>query len=378
MTTTEQLLAQLVARASVTPDDAGCMEILAERLSAIGFACEWLNFGNTHNVWLRKGHDAPLFTFLGHTDVVPPGPLEEWTSPPFEPTRRDGFLYGRGTADMKSGIAAFVAACERFCGKHPDHLGSISLLLTSDEEGIATHGTVKVIECLESRHEKIDWCLVGEPSSHRRAGDTIKVGRRGSLLGVLRIHGTQGHVAYPHLAENPVHRFAPALNALTAEIWDHGNEFFPPTSFQISNIRAGTGAENIIPGKLEVYFNFRFSPELEVATIQRRVYGLLDTHGLKYDLDWRVSGHPFLTRETGLIEAVQQALLAVTGQKANLETGGGTSDGRFVAPTGAQVVELGPSNESIHKINEKILIEDLELLSRVYEKTLENLLVTPD
>ncbi|MGH8551349.1 MAG: succinyl-diaminopimelate desuccinylase [Methylococcales bacterium] len=373
MTPTEKLLRQLISRKSITPDDAGCMDILAERLSRTGFQTERLDFGDTRNIWLRKGRNAPLFTFLGHTDVVPPGPLEQWDSPPFEPTLRDGFLYGRGAADMKSGIAAFVTACERFCVKHPDHRGSISLLITSDEEGIATHGTVKVIEWLESRNEKIDWCLVGEPSSHERVGDTIKIGRRGSLCGVLRILGTQGHVAYPHLAENPIHRFAPVLHALVHEGWDRGNEFFPATSFQISNIQAGTGAENIIPGSLKIHFNFRFSTELNEVAIRRRVHKLLDQHQLKYELDWRLSGQPFLTRATELVEAAQKALVSVRGREASLETGGGTSDGRFVAATGAQVIELGPSNESIHKINEKILIEDLEILSGIYEKMLENL-----
>ncbi|MCI0653552.1 MAG: succinyl-diaminopimelate desuccinylase [Methylococcaceae bacterium] len=375
MTLTEQLLRQLIGRPSLTPDDAGCMEILSERLCRIGFQSERFDFGNTRNIWLKKGRSAPLFTFLGHSDVVEPGPLEEWNSPPFEATSRNGFLYGRGAADMKSGIAAFVTACERFCGNHPGHNGSISLLITSDEEGTASHGTIKVIECLMARNEKIDWCLVGEPSSNHRAGDTIKIGRRGSLCGNLKIRGIQGHVAYPHLAENPVHRFAPVLHSLTNEIWDRGNQYFPATSFQISNIQAGTGAENIIPGKLEVQFNFRFSTQLDEDTIKARVHKLLDDHRLNYELHWRLSGRPFLTRETELLEAAQQALVAITGIRAGLETGGGTSDGRFVAPTGAQVIELGPSNESIHKINEKIRLEDLEILSLVYEKTLENLLV---
>lgn len=374
MTATETLLCDLIKRASVTPDDAGCMELLSERLEKFNFQPEWLDFEDTRNIWLRRGTDSPLFVFLGHTDVVPPGPLEDWDTPPFEPCVKDGFLYGRGSADMKSGIAAFVTACERFCRSHPKHRGSIALLITSDEEGIATHGTVKVIECLEARREKIDWCLVGEPSSTEQVGDTIKIGRRGSLCGTLRIFGTQGHVAYPHLAENPVHRFAPALDALSREMWDSGNEFFPATSFQISNINAGTGAENIIPGRLDVSFNLRFSTELDESTIKRRVQKLLDDHQLSYDLQWRLSGNPFLTRETELIDATQQALETIVGNRAKLETGGGTSDGRFVAPTGAQVIELGPSNKTIHKINERIRLEDLEILTRVYENTLENLL----
>ncbi|MGH8553303.1 MAG: succinyl-diaminopimelate desuccinylase, partial [Methylococcales bacterium] len=374
-TPTEQLLRQLINRQSLTPDDAGCMEILCERLCPIGFERDQLDFGNTRNIWLRKGSSAPLFTFLGHTDVVPPGPLEEWVSPPFEATLRDGFLYGRGAADMKSGIAAFVTACERFCGNHLQHRGSISLLITSDEEGTATHGTIMVVEWLTARHDKIDWCLVGEPSSSDRTGDTIKIGRRGSLCANLTIKGVQGHVAYPHRAENPVHRFAPVLNKLTSEVWDLGNELFPRTSFQISNIHAGIGADNVIPGKLEVQFNFRFSTQLDDDTIKQRVHQILDDHHLNYEIHWRLSGRPFLTKETELVEAAQQALLAVTGSRASLETGGGTSDGRFVAPTGAQVIEVGASNESIHKINEKILLEDLETLTRVYEKILENLLM---
>lgn len=375
MTATEELLKQLIGRVSITPEDAGCMDLLSKRLEPFGFKPEWLDFEDTRNIWLRNGTEAPLFTFVGHTDVVPPGPLEEWDSPPFEPSVRNGFLYGRGAADMKSGIAAFVTACERFCRNHPHHNGSIALLITSDEEGFATHGTVKVIEHLESRNEKIDWCLVGEPSSTARVGDTIKIGRRGSLCGTLRINGTQGHVAYPHLAENPVHLFAPALDALTREVWDRGNEFFPATSFQISNIQAGTGAENIIPGRLDVDFNLRFSTELNEITIKRRVHKILDDHQLTYELQWRLSGNPFITRETDLIDAAQNAVNAVIGSRASLETGGGTSDGRFIAPTGAQVIELGPSNESIHKINEKVLLDDLEILTDVYEKTLENLLL---
>lgn len=369
-----ELLRQLIERPSVTPEDAGCMEIVSERLARIGFACEWLDFGNTRNCWLRRGQSAPLFCFLGHTDVVPPGPLERWDSPPFVATEREGFLYGRGAADMKSGIAAFVTACERFCAEHPKHSGSISVLLTSDEEGIATEGTVKVVEILESRNEKIKWCLVGEPSSEARAGDTIKIGRRGSLCGKLRVHGVQGHVAYPHLAENPVHRFAPVLKQLSEEIWDRGNAYFPATSFQISNLMSGTGAENIIPGLLEVHFNFRFSTEVDADTIKTRVHRMLDDQELRYELDWRLSGQPFLTHKTELVQAVQKALLEVIGREARLETGGGTSDGRFIAPTGAEVIELGPSNQSIHKINEYIRLEELEILSRVYQRTLENLL----
>lgn len=374
MSETLALLKDLVSRPSVTPDDAGCMDLISARLERIGFNSEWLDYSDTRNVWIRRGNRQPLFTFLGHTDVVPPGPLEEWTTPPFQPEIRDGYLYGRGSADMKSGVAAFVTACERFCAHYPEHRGSIAILLTSDEEGPATHGVCKVIEHLRSRGDTIDWCLVGEPSSELDVGDTLKIGRRGSLCGILTVSGIQGHVAYPHLAENPVHRFAPALAALTSEVWDHGNEFFPATSFQISNIQAGTGAENIIPGTLVVHFNFRFSTELNESVIKQRVHAILDAMDLNYQLDWRLSGNPFITRERELIDASVEAVHAMTSRTARLETGGGTSDGRFVAPTGAQVVELGPSNESIHKINEKVALEDVETLSRIYEKILQQLL----
>jgi succinyl-diaminopimelate desuccinylase len=375
MSNTLSLTLELIRRPSVTPDDAGCMDLVAARLEPLGFQVEWLNFGATRNIWLRRGEEGPLFVFLGHTDVVPPGPLEDWTSPPFEPTIRDGKLYGRGAADMKSGVAAMVTALEAFVAQYPDHAGSIALLLTSDEEGDARDGVVKVVEVLKARGEAIDWCLIGEPSSFDRLGDVIRVGRRGSLCGSLRVHGVQGHVAYPDKADNPIHRCAPALAELTAEVWDEGNEFFPPTSFQISNIRAGTGAENVIPGRLEVLFNFRFSTALTEDEIKRRVHAILDQHGLKYELSWRLSGSPFLTTQTELTEAVQQALEQVTGQRARPDTGGGTSDGRFIAPTGAQVVELGPLNGSIHKIDEHTPAEDVETLSRMYQQVLVNLLV---
>ena len=374
MTQTLALLRQLIDRPSVTPDDAGCMNIVCEQLVPFGFNAERLNFGETQNLWLRKGSDKPLFVFLGHTDVVPPGPLNVWDSPPFEPRIRGDYLYGRGAADMKSGIAAFVTACQRFCEKNPESAGSIALLITSDEEGLATEGTVKVIEILEARNDKIDWCLVGEPSSTKNLGDTIKIGRRGSLNGSLRILGTQGHVAYPHLADNPIHRFAPALTSLTCEVWDSGDEYFPPTSFQVSNILAGTGAENIIPGILEVRFNLRFSNALDDTDIKQRVCAILDGHKLNYEIDWQLSGKPFITTEPELAEAAQTAVQEVMGYRANFETGGGTSDGRFVAPTGAQVIELGPSNETIHKANEKIALNDVDNLSVIYEKILINLL----
>ncbi len=374
MSQTLDLTLDLMRRESITPEDAGCMDRVIARLEPLGFKVEWLNFGDTKNIWLRRGSEAPLFVFLGHTDVVPPGPREDWTSPPFEPEIRDGKLYGRGAADMKSGVAAMVTALERFVAAHPDHRGSIAVMLTSDEEGAATYGVVKVVETLQARGEAIDWCLIGEPSSFDRLGDTIRVGRRGSLCGVLRVFGVQAHVAYPEKGDNPIHRFAPALAELTAEVWDTGNAFFPPTSFQVSNIHSGTGAENVIPGRLEVLFNFRFSTALTEEDIKRRVTAILDKHGLRYELSWRLSGAPFLTTAPELIEATQQALEAVTGQKARPDTGGGTSDGRFIAPTGAQVVELGPLNGSIHKIDEHVPVEDLDVLSRIYEQVLVNLM----
>jgi succinyl-diaminopimelate desuccinylase len=374
MTNSLKLTQELIRRESVTPEDAGCMDLIASRLEPLGFKAEWLNFGDTKNIWLRRGQAAPLFVFLGHTDVVPPGPLEDWSSPPFEPEIRGGVLYGRGAADMKSSIAAMVTALERFVTRLPDHKGSIAVLLTSDEEGAATDGVVKVVEALKARGERIDWCLIGEPSSFERLGDVIRVGRRGSLCGVLRVFGVQGHVAYPDKAENPIHRFAPALAELTAEVWDTGNEFFPPTRFQVSNIHSGTGAENVIPGRLEVLFNFRFSTALTEEDIKHRVHAILDRHGLKYELSWRLSGAPFLTPGAELIEATQQALEQVVGKRARPDTGGGTSDGRFIAPTGAQVVELGPLNGSIHKIDEHTPVEDIDTLSRVYEGVLVNLL----
>lgn len=374
MTKTLELLQDLIRRESVTPDDAGCQDVLAARLTPLGFTEERLDFADTRNLWLRRGRAKPLFVFLGHTDVVPTGPLNHWASPPFEPTVRDGKLYGRGAADMKGGIAAFITAVERFIAAYPGHRGSIAVLMTSDEEGIATHGVVKVVEVLEARNEKIDWCLVGEPSSDRRIGDVIRVGRRGSLCAKLTVSGIQGHVAYPELAENPIHAFAPALKELTEEIWDRGNRFFPPTSLQVSNIHAGTGAENIIPGSLEALFNLRFCTELDEETIKRRTRAILDKHGFDYELQWRLSGNPFLTEKGPLIDAAHDAIEKVTGYRPKDDTGGGTSDGRFVAPTGAEVIELGPINESIHKINEHIALEDLEILSSIYENVLINLL----
>jgi len=374
MNATLQLLEELIARASVTPEDAGCQDLLAERLSNIGFGVERLDFADTRNIWMRRGTAAPLLTFLGHTDVVPPGPLDAWDSPPFTPTLKDGKLYGRGATDMKGDIACFVTACERFIASHPEHRGSIAIMLTSDEEGPATNGVVKVVEVLEQRREKIDWCLVGEPSSDQRIADVIRVGRRGSLCALLTVHGVQGHVAFPEKADNPIHDLAPALLELTRETWCKGNQFFPPTSLQVSNINSGTGAENIIPGSVDVMFNLRFSPELDEQTIKQRINAILDRHGIRYDIKWRLSGSPFLTKKGELLDADHAAIETVTGCQARNDTGGGTSDGRFIAPTGAQVMELGPSNATIHKVNEHISIADLEPLSRIYEQILINLL----
>ena len=375
MSETLRLTQELIRRRSVTPEDGGCMDLISARLEPLGFTSECFDFGETRNIWLRRGKESPLFVFLGHTDVVPPGPYDEWISPPYEPTIRDGMLYGRGSADMKSGVAAMVTALESFIPEHENHKGSIAVLLTSDEEGDGKDAIVKVVEIFKARGEKIDWCLVGEPSSFDRLGDVIRIGRRGSLCAVLRVLGVQGHVAYPNKADNPIHRFAPALEELTSEVWDHGNEFFPATSFQVSNIKAGTGADNVIPGHLDVLFNFRFSTAITEDEIKGRVHALLERHGLKYELQWRLSGSPFLTTQPELIEAVQQALEQVVGSRARPDTGGGTSDGRFIAPTGAQVVEVGVLNGSIHKIDEHTPVADLETLSQVYRQVLVNLLL---
>lgn len=374
MSDTLDLAQELIRRRSVTPEDAGCQQLIAERLAPLGFEAHHLRFEDVDNLWLRRGSEGPVLAFAGHTDVVPTGPVEKWSSDPFQPQIRNGQLYGRGAADMKSSIAAFVIACEAFLKDHPDHKGSIALLITSDEEGPSVNGTVKVVEWLEARGEKITWALVGEPSSTERLGDVIKNGRRGSLSGVLRVRGQQGHVAYPHLADNPVRRALPALAELAAIQWDEGNEHFPPTSFQISNIHAGTGAENVIPGELEVMFNLRFSTEQTDEGIRNRVHAVLDAHGLDYELSWRLSGNPFLTAEGELVEAASAAIREVMGLDTELSTAGGTSDGRFIAPTGAQVVELGPLNASIHKIDEHVRVEDLDALSRIYTGILKRLL----
>jgi succinyl-diaminopimelate desuccinylase len=375
MSDTLNLAKELIARRSVTPDDAGCQELMIQRLEQLGFQVERLRFGEVDNFWARRGDAEPLYAFAGHTDVVPTGPEQQWTHPPFEPTVANGLLYGRGAADMKGSLAAMITACERFIAAHPDHQGSIGFLITSDEEGPAVDGTVKVVQHLEARGEKMNGCLVGEPTSSAVVGDVIKNGRRGSLGGTLTVRGKQGHVAYPHLARNPIHLAAPALAELAAQEWDQGNAFFPATSFQISNIHAGTGATNVIPGELEVWFNFRFSTEVSAEQLQQRVEAILDRHGLDYELQWQLSGQPFLTPSGELVEAAIAAVEKVMGLRPELSTSGGTSDGRFIAPTGAQVLELGPLNATIHQIDERVGVEDLDRLSAMYEQVLEQLLL---
>ncbi|MBS1246847.1 MAG: succinyl-diaminopimelate desuccinylase [Proteobacteria bacterium] len=371
---TLELAKQLIARPSLTPDDAGCQELMIERLKPLGFEIHRLRFGNVDNFWARRGTAKPVIAFAGHTDVVPTGPKEKWTSDPFTPTIRDGFLYGRGAADMKGSLAAFITAIEDFVAQHPNHKGSIALLITSDEEGPSVDGTVKVVEWLEARGEKIDYCLVGEPSCVKCLGDTLKNGRRGSLNGKLTVHGKQGHIAYPHLVRNPIHLAAPALTDLARTEWDHGNEFFPPTSFQISNINAGTGADNVVPGHLDLKFNFRYSTAVTENELKTRVESALRQHMLDYEVQWSLSGKPFLTQPGALVEALRTAVKSELGVDSTLSTSGGTSDGRFIAPTGAQVVELGPLNATIHQIDECVRVQDLASLSRVYARTLTHLL----
>ena len=374
MNHTLELTKALINRNSVTPEDAGCQKLLCSRLEPIGFKVEHMRFEEVDNIWLRKGTEAPLLCFAGHTDVVPTGPIEEWNSDPFNAEIRDGLLYGRGAADMKASIAAFTVATERFIADYPNHKGSIAYLITSDEEGPSINGTVKVIETLEARNEKMDWCLVGEPSSTNTLGDVVKNGRRGSINGYITIRGQQGHVAYPHLADNPIHLATPMLKALTAMQWDEGNKFFPPTTFQISNINSGTGATNVIPGHIDIICNFRFSTEVTEAELRERVEALLDEHGLDYDIRWVLSGNPFLTAEGELVEAATESILEVTGTSTELSTSGGTSDGRFIAPTGAQVLELGPRNATIHQVNECVEVDDLEPLEEIYYRILKKLL----
>lgn len=368
------LTQELIRRPSVSPEDHGCLQLIGQRLEAVGFRVEHMPFGPVENLWAVHGQGHPLLCFAGHTDVVPTGPREEWHTDPFEPVVREGVLYGRGAADMKSGLAAMVTAAERFVAAHPGHAGRLAFLLTSDEEGPSIDGTRRVIEVLQARGEKIDWCIVGEPSSSEVLGDTIKIGRRGSLSGKLTVHGVQGHVAYPHLADNPVHALAPALAELTSRVWDKGNEYFQPTTFQVSNIAAGTGAPNVIPGELKARFNIRFSTEQTVEGLQRTITGILDRHKVSYTLDWFVSGLPFFTPPGALSAAAVQAIQEIAGRKPELSTTGGTSDGRFIAPTGAQVVELGVINATIHKVNENVRIADVAALSRIYERVMQHLL----
>ena len=375
MSRTLELLKDLISRQSVTPEDAGCQDLMAERLEKIGFEITHLKNGEVKNLWARRGTEAPLFVFAGHTDVVPTGPAENWTYPPFEPTENNGHLYGRGTADMKGSLASMIIASEEFIKKHDDYKGSIAFLITSDEEGPATEGTVAVLEHLKTTNEKIDWCLVGEPSSTNKLGDFVKNGRRGSLGVTLTIHGKQGHVAYPHLAQNPIHLAMPILDELAKTEWDKGNQSFPATSFQISNINSGTGATNVIPGVIEIIFNFRFSTEVTEEILKERVISILNNHNIKYDIEWNLSGNPFLTEKGELVDATQKAIKSIMGYETELSTAGGTSDGRFIAPTGAQVIELGPLNKTIHQVDENVSIADLEQLSVIYAEILENLLV---
>jgi len=368
------LAQELIRRPSVTPNDEGCQTLIGERLAAIGFDLEPMVFADTTNLWARRGQHEPLFCFAGHTDVVPSGPEQAWRFPPFSATLMDGMIYGRGAADMKGSLAAMVVATERFVQQHPDHRGSIAFLITSDEEGPFINGTPKVVETLQARDETITWCLVGEPSSSAQLADVVKNGRRGSLSGDLTIYGIQGHVAYPHLADNPIHKAMAALTELTHAHWDNGNDSFPPTSLQISNIHGGNGAGNVIPGELLVQFNFRYSTETDADTLKHRVINLLAKHELDYQLSWKLNGEPFLTAAGELLSATLAAIQTNTGRPAKLSTSGGTSDGRFIAPTGAQVIELGPINATIHKINECVSSDDLEQLADIYQHVLERLL----
>ena len=368
------LTRELIARQSVTPDDAGCQDAMVSRLKQAGFSVDAMRFGEVDNFWATHGTSGPLLAFAGHTDVVPPGDEASWDSDPFQATVIGDELFGRGAADMKASLAAMVVACEQFIEQHPDHAGRIGFLITSDEEGPAKNGTVKVMESLSSRGEQIDWCVVGEPSSTTTLGDLVKNGRRGSLNARLIVNGTQGHIAYPHLADNPIHHAMPALDALAKEAWDNGNDFFDPTSLQISTIRAGQGVTNVIPGRLEVLFNLRFSTELTAEAIKSRCEDILKAHGLSYDIEWSLSGEPFLTEPGALLDAVMQSIEAVAGRRPQVSTGGGTSDGRFIAPSGAQVVEVGHVNATIHQCNERVKLADIPKLTEIYKGILERLL----
>ncbi|AAW86409.1 N-succinyl-diaminopimelate deacylase [Aliivibrio fischeri ES114] len=373
-TPTLALAKDLLSRQSITPEDAGCQELMIKQLEALGFTIEIMVFEDTTNFWARRGNKAPLFTFAGHTDVVPTGDLTHWNTNPFEPTIIDGMLYARGAADMKGSLACMVVAVERFVAEHPNHKGSISFLITSDEEGPFINGTTRVVDTLQERNEIIDMCIVGEPSSTAHVGDVVKNGRRGSLTGNLTVKGIQGHVAYPHIARNPIHQAMPALSELATTVWDNGNDYFPPTSFQIPNMNGGTGASNVIPGTVDIMFNFRFSTESTVDELQQRVVEILDKHDLEYELDWIINGLPFLTDTGDLLTAVVNAVDTVNQQKPQLLTTGGTSDGRFIAQMGSQVIELGPVNATIHKVNECVNVEDLEKLTDMYQEVLNNLL----
>ena len=368
------LTKDLISRPSVTPVDAGCQEVMIARLEAIGFVVERMRFGEVDNFWARRGDQHPVLAFAGHTDVVPSGPEANWDTPPFEPTEKDGYLYGRGAADMKGSLAAWVVALERFIDQHPDHKGSLALLITSDEEGPFVDGTTRVVDALEARNEKMDWCIVGEPSSSNKVGDTIKNGRRGSLTAEITAKGIQGHVAYPHLVDNPIHKVAPALAELANTEWDQGNDFFPPTSFQVANINGGTGASNVVPGQVKIQCNFRYSTEVTADQLVQRLEAILDSHQVDYDINWTYNGLPFLTAAGELVDACQAAIMQLTEQQTELSTAGGTSDGRFIAPTGAQVVELGPCNATIHKLNECVKIADLETLTDIYADIMQRLL----
>ena len=368
------LAMDLVSRPSVTPLDHGCQELMLARLVACGFSVERLQFDDVDNFWAVHGSDGPIFCFAGHTDVVPTGPVEQWTNPPFTPVIKDGLLFARGSADMKGSLAAMVVAAEQFVAEYPEHPGRLAFLITSDEEGIAVNGTARVVQWLKEHHIIPQWCLVGEPSSSERCGDTIKNGRRGSLGCSMTIQGRQGHVAYPHLASNPIHLANPAINELINEVWDRGNQYFPPTSFQISNVSSGTGANNVIPGDIKMLFNFRFSTEVNEVQLRQRVEDILDKHGLNYSMEWRLSGEPFLTATGFLVDVATQCIEEVTGLKTLLSTAGGTSDGRFIAPMGTEVVELGPLNSSIHRVDEHVSIDDLEKLTKIYQKIVSQLL----
>lgn len=369
-----ELLCDLISRPSITPDDAGCQQLLIERLSALGFECETLIFGTVTNLWARRGKASPVLCFAGHTDVVPPGDEAKWSSAPFTPTLNDGYLYGRGSADMKSGLAAMVVAIEQFLAANPDPAGSLAMLITSDEEGRAREGTLKVVETLAARDEHIDWCVLGEPSSQETLGDVVRIGRRGSLSGILTVNGIQGHVAYPQTVDNPIRRFAPILAQLHEIVWDEGNEHFPPTSFQVVDVHSGAGAANVTPAQLTARFNLRYSTEWSYDTLQERVQQIFDEHDIDYELQWHLSGEPFLTQPGRLIDAVSQAVTELSGSAPELSTGGGTSDGRFISPAGAEVVELGPVNASIHKIDERVRVDDVIKLTAMYRRIMELLL----